>query len=165
MPSTRLLTAQKFISYFATLDKPLLESLLHESYHHEFAPKSITNLPGPLNKAGFLAHGGGLIDLMTGFPVYATEYIESESGNQVVVRATSKARFREEVKDEGIPAEEWEFAGEYVFMFTMDGSGEKIVRTVEFLDSIATMRMISLMQRASGNLAKAKAKQGEAALE
>jgi hypothetical protein len=151
MPSTRLLTAQKFIGYFATLDKAVLESLLHDSYQH--APASL-NFPGLFDKAGFLAHAGGLTDIMTGFPVFAKEYIESESGNQVIVWATSKTQFREEVKDGGKSEEEWEFGGEYVFMFTMDESGEKIVRTVEFLDSVATQELLGLMQRARGNLEK-----------
>ncbi|KAL4862483.1 hypothetical protein BDV12DRAFT_190401 [Aspergillus spectabilis] len=153
MPSTRLLTAQKFIGYFATFDNAALESVLDESYHHQFAPASL-NLPGPLDKAGFLARASGLTDIMTGFPVFAKEYIESESGNQVIVWATSKTEFREEVKDEGITREEWEFGGEYVFMFTMDESGENIVRTVEFLDSVATKKLSELIERAKKNLVK-----------
>ncbi|KAL4876518.1 hypothetical protein BJY04DRAFT_141704 [Aspergillus karnatakaensis] len=155
MPSARLLTAQRFIAHFETLDRSLLESLLHETYTHTFHPKSI----GPLSenvydKAGFLTHGAGLSSIMTGFPVYAKEYVESESSNQVVVYATSKTHFREEVKDDGIPKEDWEYGGEYVFIFTMDDSGEQIVRCLEFLDSKATERLIWLMERAKGNLKK-----------
>ncbi|KAL3473211.1 hypothetical protein BJX99DRAFT_261522 [Aspergillus californicus] len=150
--SKRLLTAQKFISHFATLDKDLLESILADDYYHEFAPSSM-NPPGPFDKQGFLEHGRHLDSIMTGFPVFAKEYIESESQNQVVVWATSKTAFRKEVKDDGIPAEEWEYEGEYVFIFTMDGSGEKVSRCVEFLDSLATRgKLMGLMKRARGNL-------------
>lgn len=156
MPSQRLLTAQQFISYFTTLDNAILEPLLTESYHHQFAPAAL-NPPGPFDRTGFLTHLGGLKDIMSGFPVFAKEYIESESTNQVVVWATSKAQFREEVKDDGIPENEWEFGGEYVFMLTMDESGEKIVRCVEFLDSLATKRLLELAARARGNLEKRKA--------
>lgn len=89
---------------------------------------------------------------MAGFPVFAKEYIESDSGNQVVVWATSKTEFREELKDDGIAREEWEYAGEYVFMFTMDESGEKVVKCIEFLDGAATPRLLELAKRARGNL-------------
>lgn len=151
MPSKRLLTAQKFISYFATLDQTMLESILGENYYHQFAPASI-NPPGPFDRAEFLAHTSGLSRVMTGFPVFAKEYIESESSNQVVVWATSKTEFREELKDDGIPREEWEYAGEYVFMFTMDEGGEKVVRCIEFLDGAATPRLLELVKRARVNL-------------
>ncbi|KAL4734525.1 hypothetical protein BDV11DRAFT_54250 [Aspergillus similis] len=156
MPSQRLLTAQKFISYFATLENAILEPLLAESYHHQFAPAAL-NPPGPFDRAGFLAHLGGLKDIMSGFPVFAKEYIESQSANQVVVWATSKTQFREEVKDDGVSENEREFGGEYVFMFTMDESGEKVVRCVEFLDSLATKRLLELVARARANLEKRKA--------
>jgi hypothetical protein len=46
---------------------------------------------GPFNKSGFLAHSHQLHNIMTGFPVTAKEYTESEIGNQVIVWATSKA--------------------------------------------------------------------------
>ncbi|KAL6230043.1 hypothetical protein BDW75DRAFT_223674 [Aspergillus navahoensis] len=156
MPSQRLLTAQKFISFFASLDNAILEPILADPYHHQFAPAAL-NPPGPFDKNGFLAHLNGLRDIMGGFPVFAKEYIESEKSNQVVVWAASKTQFREEVKDDGIPEEEWEFGGEYVFMFTMDGSGEKVVRCVEFLDSLATKRLFELVARARGNLGRRKA--------
>ncbi|OJJ07228.1 hypothetical protein ASPVEDRAFT_46577 [Aspergillus versicolor CBS 583.65] len=157
MSSKRLLTVQKFISYFATLDQTILESILADNYYHQFAPASI-NPPGPFDRAGFLAHTSGLNRIMTGFPVFAKEYIESDSGNQVVVWATSKTQFREEVRDDGIPREEWEYAGEYVFMFTMDESGEKVVRCIEFLDGGATPRLLELAKRARGNLEKIETK-------
>ncbi|KAL2848438.1 hypothetical protein BJY01DRAFT_160172 [Aspergillus pseudoustus] len=158
MASTRLRTAEKYISHFATLDKALLESLLADSYRHEFAPISL-NAPGPFTKTGFMAHGAGLADIMNGFPVTAKEHFECEASNSVVVWATSEAHFREELMDPGISREEWEYRGEYVFMFTMDEGGEKIVRTVEFLDSASTKeRLLGLMARARANLEKVQGK-------
>ncbi|KAL4789548.1 hypothetical protein BDV19DRAFT_373881 [Aspergillus venezuelensis] len=91
---------------------------------------------------------------MTGFPVYADGYIEGRDGRTVIVRATSKACFREEVKDDGLRRDEWEYGGEYVFFFEMDSSGEKVVRCVEFLDSMATVKLLELVKRARGNLEK-----------
>jgi hypothetical protein len=151
MPSQRLVTAQKFISYFASFDNAILEPLLADHYHHQFAPATL-NPPGPFDKNGFLAHLDGLRDVMCAFPVFPREYIESQDSNQVVVWATSKTQFWDEVKDDGISEDEWEFGGEYVFMFTMDESGEKVVRCVEFLDSLATKSLFELVARAKRNL-------------
>jgi hypothetical protein len=152
MSSTRLVTAQKYIAHFANLDKALLASLLSEGYTHEFAPTSL-HPPGPFTKTSFLAHGASLREIMDGFPVTAKEYFECEISNRVVVWATSEAHFKEAAMD-GDEAE-WEYKGEYVFMFWMDESGETIERTVEFLDSAATKeRLFGLMARAKANLGK-----------
>jgi len=54
--------------------------------------------------------------------------------------------------DEGLSKGEWVYEGEYVFMFWMDESGERIERTVEFLDSKGTEEVLRpLMVRARGN--------------
>jgi hypothetical protein len=115
------------------------------------------NPPGPFNKAGFIAYSSTLREIMTGFPVFGKEYLESESQNQVTVWATSRTEFREDVKDDdgGLAAADWVYEGEYVFMFWMDESGEKIVRTVEFLDSEGTNKALRpLMKRARENREK-----------
>jgi hypothetical protein len=153
--SKRLATAQKLISYYASLDQTLLEPLLASNLYHEFRPGSI-DVPRGLDKTSFLEFSNSLGSIMTGFPFTAKEYIESEASNQVVVWATSKAQFREEVKDyEGMEASDWEFEGEYVLILTMDESGERIERYVEFLDSNATVqKLLGLMGRAQENLAK-----------
>jgi hypothetical protein len=79
---------KKYVDHFATLDTQTLESLLAENHHHQFAPTSKNPL-GPFDKQGFLAHSRRLRNIMTGFPATGKEYIESESGNQVTVWATS----------------------------------------------------------------------------
>jgi len=99
---------------------------------------------------------------MTGFPVTGKEYIESESANQVTVWATSRTIFRDDVKDDGIGEEEWVYEGEYIFMLWMDESGEKIVRTVEFLDSKGTVEKLgALMKRANDNRDKRAVGEGK----
>jgi hypothetical protein len=161
MSSKRLETAKKYINHFATLDTKTLESLLAENHHHQFAPISM-NPPGPFDKQGFLEHSRRLCNIMTGFPVAGKEYIESESGNQVTVWATSRTIFRDDVKDDGIEEKEWVYEGEYIFIFTMDESGEKIVRTVEFLDSKGTVEKLGvLMKRANENREKRLAAEGK----
>lgn len=151
--STQLHTAKAYIAFFATLDDSLLSPLLSDdTFEHIMAPASLA-IP-PLSKAEFLAHSAGLRKIMSGFPVVAKEYLESESGNSVVVWATSRTEFREEVKREG--GEDWEYEGEYVFMLTMDASGDKILRVVEVLDSLKTDRDLRpLMGRARARVAAA----------
>jgi hypothetical protein len=159
MVSKRLETAKKFISFFEALDSKILEAILAPNYTHEFAPTSLCRAAGlgVRDRAGFINHTSHIGDIMTSFPVTAKEYIESDKGNQVVVWATSEAKWRDDVKGDGAEAE-WAYEGEYVFMLTMDESGDKIVKTVEFLDSKQTAdRLMGLMKRAREN----KAKRGE----
>lgn len=142
--SPRLRTAKSYIAFFATLDITLLSSLLSDDddFEHIMAPSSLA-IP-PLSKPQFLAHSSGLRKIMSGFPVFAKEYIESESENSVVVWATSRTDFREEVKQE---EEGWEYEGEYVFVLKMDTSGRKIVKVVEMLDSLKTDRDLKPLMR------------------
>ncbi|KAK7719875.1 hypothetical protein SLS64_002056 [Diaporthe eres] len=148
MESKRLQTAKKFLSHFETLDSDTLASVLAPDYTHHFAPASLA-FPGPFTKEQFVKHGAALRKIMTGFPVYAREYVESEASNQVTVWATSRALFREEVVRDEEDKEKWNFEGEYVFMFWMDETGEKIVRTVEFLDSKGTESVRPLLKIAN----------------
>lgn len=151
MESKRLATARKYIDHFATLDGDMLSSILADNYVHEFAPASL-DPPGPFDRAGFLEYSGRMRDVMTGFPVVAREYVESESSNQVTVWATSWTVFRADAMDDGIPQEDWTYRGEYIFMFYMDESGEKVVRCLEFLDGKGTDdKLRPLMHRAREN--------------
>jgi ketosteroid isomerase-like protein len=153
MESKRLETAKKYISFFATLDTQALDSLLAENYTHQLTPTSLNRLaPGPVDKQGVLEHYNRLRNVMTGFPVTAKEYIENESSNRVTIWASSKTVFRDDVKDDGISQKEWIYEGEYIFLLTMDETGEKIIRIVEFLDSKAMVdKLRPLIKRANEN--------------
>lgn len=84
MESKRLQTAKKYISHFETLDSDALASVLAPVHTHQFVPASLA-FPGPFTREQFLEHSAVLGRIMTGFPVRAKEYIESESSNQVTV--------------------------------------------------------------------------------
>lgn len=156
MSSTRLQTATAFLNTFATLDIDTLSSLLAESYSHSFGPASIASLAGPYTKDSFVSHIASLRNVMQGFPVYVTEIIESESSNAVWAWCTSKAEWRDEVIDGD--NKEWEFRGEYVFMFWMDETGKRIVRCVEMLDSKKTEGvLLALAERAKRNVTERQA--------
>jgi hypothetical protein len=59
--------------------------------------------------------------------------MEDQKQNRVIVWARSEGKIREEVKDAGLTEEEWCYREYYVVIFTMNESGEKIERIVEFM--------------------------------
>lgn len=59
----------------------------------------------------------------------------------------------------------WEFEGKYVFMLQMDGPGERVVRTVEFLDSKKTHELRPLMRTARKRLEAREGKGDSAGME
>jgi hypothetical protein len=78
--------------------------------------------------------------------------MEDEKQNRVVVWATGIVTWQEAAKDPGLTEEEWEFHGEYMFILSMDESGEKIERVVEFVDSKEAERLWMLAMRARKNV-------------
>lgn len=157
MLSVRAKTALAFIDDFETLDVPTMISRRTSDCIHSFLPSSMAKSRGllPKDNAAFTAHINRLREVMPTFPVTPKEVMEDENKNLVIVHATSQAHFYEELKDDGIPAEEWEYQGEYIFMVTTDESGEKIRKIEEFVDSLGSMRLLGLMKRARENKEKA----------
>jgi ketosteroid isomerase-like protein len=51
----------------------------------------------------------------------------------------------------GDTAEKWEYVGEYIFILDVDEEG-KIVRILEFLDSLATERLRGMMDKMKENV-------------
>jgi ketosteroid isomerase-like protein len=51
----------------------------------------------------------------------------------------------------GDTAEKWEYVGEYIFILDVDEEG-KIIRILEFLDSLATERLRGMMDKAKENV-------------
>ncbi|EXJ81917.1 hypothetical protein A1O1_07984 [Capronia coronata CBS 617.96] len=151
--SPRIETARTFLAAFADLSTSQHLSVRSDDCIQIFAPSSL-NPPAPKDNATFASHLAGLRDVMSGFPVTAKEMIDSEFQNAVTIWATSEAQFHDKLKDDGLSADEWNYRGEYVFMLTMDETGRRITRIVEFLDSKATERLRGLMARARDNLEK-----------
>jgi hypothetical protein len=157
MESTRLATARKFMEHFATMDTALLRSVLSDTqFSHHFAPSSI-GLPSSPSKAAYMAQHAAMREITPGFPMKVSEYIDSESSSCVVALATSDIAFREELKGEGIPAEEWTAKAEYIFLITLDETGEKVTKVVEFFDSkVVAEKVLVLMSKARENLERMK---------
>lgn len=81
----------------------------------------------------------------------------------VIVWATGKPQFRKELVDyEVYPKEKWDYTGEFVFMLTMNESGEQIIKINEFVDSKGTDHTIwPLCRRLLENLEKQKQSRSE----
>ena len=153
MTSKRLDTALAYIGHFASIDASVLERILADNFVQNYAPASIPN-PGPFDKPGLISLTRHMNTLLSGFPMLVKEVIESDKSNAVTIWVTGEATFRDEVRDDGLTAEEWVHKGEYIFLIFLDESGEKIVRTTEFVDSKATLHMVELAPRATENLSK-----------
>ena len=154
MTSKRVETALAFIGHYATLDADILEKVLADNYIHDYAPSSIPR-PGPFDKQGMIDLTRHMRTLLSGYPMVVKEALESEKSNAVTLWATATSAFHEEVKDDGLTAEEWVHKGEYIYLLYMDETGEKITKVLEFVDSKGTIEnMVMLVQRATENLAK-----------
>lgn len=137
--STLVATATAYMKVFTTLDPTVFSSILSENYKHEFAPASL-NPPQPFTRDGFAAHITRLRGVLRSFPVRMKQTWPNPSLNQVIIWADSETEFYESVKDKN--AEDgWKFNGEYIWVLTMDQSGEKIEHVLEFLDSKATEKI------------------------
>ena len=156
MVSKRLELATNFISHFTALDTEILEDILAESYTHHYAPSSIPS-QGPFDKKGLINFVSGLKTIMARYPMSIRQSLESESSNAVTLWVTGQASFHEEVKDDSISKEDWEYTGEYIFLLYMDEAQKKIIKTIEFLDSKATADKLSrLAARAMENRSRAQ---------
>jgi hypothetical protein len=155
MTSTRVKTVLKFLGAYETLDLETFASVRSPSCLQTLAPASISPSP-PADNATFLANKAALKEIVIGFPVTPKEVMEDQQQNKVIVWATGRALWRDEVKDDGIAKEEWEWVGEYILIFDMNETGEKIEHLLEFVDSKETVKLPGLMRRARANKAKLK---------
>ena len=90
---------------------------------------------------------------MDHLPVTAKEIHINEAGRQITIWTNAIPAFKKEAMGDGLK-EEWDYIGEYIFILDVSEDG-KIVRILEFLDSLATDRLRSLMVRARENVGNA----------
>jgi hypothetical protein len=149
--STRRKTALAFLSAFEHLDVEAHISLRSSTCSHLFAPASYSTRP-PLSNFDFAAHLSALKSVIKSFAVVPKEVMEDQQQNRVIIWATGQPTFVKGVMDGGLSEEEWVYIGEYMFILSMDESGEKIERIVEFLDNKAAVQGRELVARARGTL-------------
>lgn len=143
---TLVATASAFLQVYTTLDTEALSKILSDNYVLEFAPASM-NLPGPLDRDAQLARINSIKDVMSSFPVKTKHIWPNLPLRQVLVWAHSETRFLDHLKHGGNEGE-WDLKGEYMFLMTMDESGERIEHVLEFLDSKATADIVVAVGRA-----------------
>ena len=149
MSAQRLETAYKFVEHFAKLDSNILHSILADDYMHQYAPSSLPQLQ-PFSKDGLIQFVDQLRLVANGYPMLVKQVLDSASSNAVTVWTVGDIDFRDEVKDE---KEEWKCRGEYVFLIFMDETGDKITKTIEFVDShTVTGKLVPIIKKAHVNL-------------
>lgn len=142
--------AAAFLLGFKNLSASEHIALRAENCTHIFAPSSIEGLPPPKSNQAFAEHLTNLRKLLVAFPVTAKEININEAQRQIVIWANGKPEFRQEAMGSDAK-DEWDYTGEYIFILNLNGEG-KIERIVEFLDSLATMRLLGLMKKARTNV-------------
>ncbi|KAK6375074.1 hypothetical protein LTR64_003192 [Lithohypha guttulata] len=147
-----LQTATTYLKVFSALDPSVIAHIQSDTYTHDFGPAS-TNLPSPLSRKEFNAHVSQIREVMHSFPVIPKKMWANPSLHQVVVWATAIPEFHEHVKDgdDDKKCDEWFYQGEYIYVLTMDPTGEKVENVLEFVDSKGTEHIKSLMARAWKN--------------
>ena len=109
-------------------------------------------LAEPLSNEEFRSFFSTLGDFLSSFPIHIKELIECETTNQVVVWATSEPKFLASATDGGVLTEEWNYTGEYSFIFNFEEGGGRIFRIVEFVDTKGMDIFLGLMERARRNV-------------
>jgi hypothetical protein len=152
MSSKRLQVAQRWVDHYATLDPNILESILDETFTLEHAPALVRD-PVPLEKQVLKNYVADLAVILHGYPMTVKLTTESESSNSVTVWMYGTTKFREEVMDDGVPSEDWNYTGEYMLVLYMNDAGDKIIKAIEFVDTKMTIdKLYGLIGRARENL-------------
>jgi hypothetical protein len=118
---------------------------------HIFAPASLGVRP-PLDNAAYEANLLRFKGLISGFPMTVKEVMEDEKQSRVIAWVAGGQEWNPAAKDPGLSEAEWGLVREFIFIFSLDESGEKIERIVEFLNSKGTEQMRKAMVRAAHNL-------------
>jgi hypothetical protein len=147
--------ALKYVQAANTMDIATIMAIRTPSCTHHFHPSSLGPRP-PMDNTTFEASILRFKDIISGFPMTIKETLEDEKKNQIMVWAEGGQNWFPEAKDPGLSEEEWNFKREYIFILSMDESGEKIQKMVEFVDSKATEQLRVLGARAVENVKKAK---------
>ena len=153
MTSPQRQTALAFLDTFRNLDVDANLALRAPDCVHQMGPASLGYSPDGMNNDQFGEHFRGLQPLISHFPVAPKQIFHSPGSNIVTIWATSEAQFQQEAMDDEL---EWEYHGEYLFVFTLNQTGDRIQHIVEYLDSQKVVQVSKLLKRAKENVQKAK---------
>ncbi|KAH8169094.1 snoaL-like domain-containing protein [Sarocladium implicatum] len=140
-------TAQALFDALAAFDTKRMGEILDPSYEHTFAPSSEEFGP-PIGKQAFIERFAGISPVLTGIVMKPVQSWANDQTRTVTIHATGAPTFRDTIKAEEDVKDEWDFSGEYMFVFTMDESGEKIVKTFEFVEGKVATKMKAQIPKA-----------------
>lgn len=155
-PSEVLLnTARAYLNALSTIDAEGIAATTNETFHITIAPSS-TGLSGhngvSTTRQDLMHHFTGLKAVLSSMNVHIEqEWPPNEASNQVTVWTTANGEFHPHIVGDD-SKEDWVFRPETLFLFTMDTTGKKIERLVEFQDSLAVQGMGQLFGKAMGRL-------------
>jgi hypothetical protein len=155
MTSKCLSVALKYIQAANEMDFSTIMAMRAPSCTHHFHPSSLGIRP-PINNATYEVNLVRFKEIISGFPMTIKETLEDEKKNQIMIWAEGGQTWFPEAKDPGLSDDEWNFTREYIFILSLDESGEKIEKMVEFVDTKATEQLRLLLARAQENVKKAK---------
>lgn len=154
LETTLLSTAKAYMEVFTNLNPETIASVQTDDHKHTFAPAS-TDLPGPYNRDQYASHIASLRAFLASFPVRFKSVWPNVALRQVLIWADSEAHFHDSLKwgenlkgDPGDSTEQLAFQGEYMWLLTMNESGDKVNEVLEFLDSKKTEQMKGLVLKA-----------------
>lgn len=114
-----------------------------------YAPAS-TGLPSPLDNTHFAEHMTNMGKVWARFSVHADEISVNEEKKQVTMWAHSDVEVKPGLRDESFKDAEWR--GEYMYLLSFDENGDKLVRIVEFMDSLRTEELKDMFFKALAKL-------------
>jgi hypothetical protein len=150
-----LATAKQYLNALSTVDADRIAAVTCESFYSTLAPSSMGLTPPDgvsITRIALIERYRGLKALISSMNVkIEKEWPPNEATNQVFLHTTASAEFLPQIVRQD-DRDEWVFKPETLFVFTMNGSGEKIEHLFEFQDSVAVQSMGPVFARAMERL-------------
>ncbi|KAI1145400.1 hypothetical protein F4825DRAFT_443968 [Nemania diffusa] len=144
-PSRRSQTARAIVAAYNTNNLETIMSFRTEDCIQEILPKSLGR--PEMDNTAYASWIGPMLPQLRGFTVTIDDLIEDARANKVVILAHSTAS-----TDVG------PYANEYVFVFHLNETGDKITRFQEFVDSANSVTFFPKLQEYLEQKAKAEGK-------
>jgi hypothetical protein len=141
MASTQRDTVARFFQTFEALNCDAHVALRSPRCHHRLIP-ALLNMPAMTNEHWY-ANFTSMKPIIASFPTTIKEMFEN-GGNHVTAWVGARVEFEDEARDEreGV---DWNHDGEFMFVFTLNGTRDKIDCILEFLDVGTAVPLQGLM--------------------
>jgi hypothetical protein len=150
MPTTKsplLATAESFFSALSICDMDRVASFLAPEYEHHFLPAS-SGLGPPVDRDALIGRFTGLRSIATGVEITINQAWPNDAAHTITLQTTNTPHFKDIVKRPEDVEGEWDFSIQCMFVLTMDESGEKMVKSIEFVEGPTTEKMMVQVPKA-----------------